>query len=72
MQAYSAILRSPSEFESTPAVAELMQNYFLKLLSRYREFVEPDYLQGTAEGPRRESAPGHVQNGSADDGSYLK
>lgn len=74
LQAYSAILRSPDEFETTPAVAELMQNYFLKLLSRYREFVEPDYLQGTSNGPHRhrESATGHSIDGTPDDSSYLK
>ena len=41
-QAYTAILRSPTEYESTPAVSALMQSYFLKLLSRYRDFIEPD------------------------------
>ena len=35
-------LRSPTEFESTPIIAHLMQEYFLKLLGRYREFIEPD------------------------------
>ena len=42
VQAYTAILRSPTEYESTPAVSSLMQSYFLKLLSRYRDFMEPD------------------------------
>ena len=64
--------RSSADFESTPAVSELMQSYFLKLLSRYREFVEPDYLQGCS----LDGAVGGTRsrNGAAgeDDSGYLK
>ncbi|BDA43641.1 probable DENN domain-containing protein 1C at N-terminal half [Coccomyxa sp. Obi] len=35
-------LRSPVEYESTPVIAALMQEYMVKLLGRYREFVERD------------------------------
>ena len=71
MQVQKALLRGPAEFDSTRDIGDLMQNYFLKLLSRYRDFVEPDYLQGPSEGPRgRESASG--QSGSPSDGGFLK
>ena len=42
VQACTMLLRSPTEYESTPTVSALMQSYFLKLLSRYRDFMEPD------------------------------
>eukprot|EP00891_Asterochloris_glomerata_P004797 jgi/Astpho2/4797/Aster-00342 len=35
-------LRSPTEFESTPVIGHLMQEYFLKLLGRYRDFIMPE------------------------------
>lgn len=41
-QAYTAFLRSPAEHEPTPAVATLMQSYFLKMLAHYRDFMEPE------------------------------
>lgn len=43
-------LRSPTEFESTPVIAHVLQEYFLRLLGRYREFVQP-------EGTLRQPAP---------------
>ena len=43
-------LRSPTEFESTPVIAHVLQEYFLRLLGRYREFIQP---KGT---PRQPSA----------------
>ena len=69
MQAFEPMQRSSTDFESTPAVLELMQSYFLKLLSRYREFVEPDYLQGGQDAGGIRS-----RNGAAgeDDSGYLK
>ena len=48
-------LRSPTEFESTPIIAHLMQEYFLKLLGRYRQFVEPDSEQPNDQIPARPS-----------------
>ena len=71
LQAYSTLLRGPAEFESTRAVSDLMQNYFLKLLSRYRNFVEPDFLPGASDSSRRLSAPGQ-DTSALDDCSYLK
>ncbi|KAK9818990.1 hypothetical protein WJX81_007496 [Elliptochloris bilobata] len=35
-------LRSPTELEATPLVAGLLQEYHLRLVGHYREFVEPD------------------------------
>ena len=69
MQAFEPMQRSSTDFESTPAVSELMQSYFLKLLARYREFVEPDYLQGGQDAGGIRS-----RNGAAgeDDSGYLK
>ncbi|DBA87177.1 TPA: hypothetical protein ACH3X2_005181 [Trebouxia sp. C0005] len=45
-------LRSPTEFESTPVIAHVLQEYFLRLLGRYREFVQ---LEGTSGQPTRVS-----------------
>ena len=76
LQASTTLLRSPSEYESTPAVSALMQSYFLKLLSHYRDFMEPDVEQ-----PQQ---PHHAHHGSApvlsqrsmgavdDDADYLR
>ena len=46
-------LRSPTEFESTPIIAHLMQEFFLKLLGRYRDFIEPDSQQANDQIPAR-------------------
>ena len=81
-QAYTAILRSPTEYESTPAVSALMQSYFLKLLSRYRDFVELDVVEppsptmlphGAAEGRGDTARAAHrsISHGE-DDGGYLR
>lgn len=35
-------LRSPTEFESTPIIAHVLQEYFLRFMGRYREFVQPE------------------------------
>lgn len=35
-------LRSPTEFESTPVIAHVLQEYFLRFMGRYREFVQPE------------------------------
>lgn len=48
LQAHTALLRSPTEWEISPRVSLLMQSYFLKLLSRYRDFMEPDVDQAAA------------------------
>ena len=40
------MLRSPTEYESTPLIGHLMQEYFLKLLGGYREFIEVDLPDG--------------------------
>ena len=50
-------LRSPTEFESTPVIAQVLQEYFLRLLGWYREFVQPE---GT---PRQPSAAPDDLNG---------
>ncbi len=49
-------LRSPTEFESTPVIAHVLQEYFLHLLGRYREFVQP-------EGTSREPTPVSEEQG---------
>ena len=42
-------LRSPTEFESTPIIAHVLQEYFLRFMGRYREFVQPEgSLRGAA------------------------
>ena len=41
-------LRSPTEFESTPIIAHVLQEYFLRFMGRYREFVQPE---GTLRDP---------------------
>lgn len=35
-------LRSPTEFESTPIIAHVLQEYFLRFMGRYQEFVQPE------------------------------
>ena len=88
VQAYTAILRSPTEYESTPAVSALMQSYFLKLLSRYRDFIEADVPDlpsvsqqpnsQASDNPRSEMASRTSSNrqashsGPEDDGGYLR
>ncbi|KAK9829376.1 hypothetical protein WJX72_005465 [[Myrmecia] bisecta] len=50
-------LRSPTEYESTPIIGHLMQEYFLKVIGRYREFVQPDgELQIKAATPTSDTA----------------
>lgn len=43
-------MRSPTEFESTPVITHVLQEYFLRLLGRYREHIQP-------EGTPRQPAP---------------
>ncbi|KAK9791805.1 hypothetical protein WJX73_001133 [Symbiochloris irregularis] len=69
LQAHTALLRSPSEWEISPRVSMLMQTYFLKLMSRYRDFMEADADQAAAK-DTGQSGPSssHVHNyqGSVD------
>jgi hypothetical protein len=44
------MMRSPTEYESTPLAAELMQEYMLRLMHRYRNFIRPEEPAGPAEG----------------------
>ena len=48
MQVVYEGLRSPTEFESTPIIAHVLQEYFLRFMGRYREFVQPE---GTLRDP---------------------
>lgn len=61
------MLRSPTEFESTPVIGHCMQEYFLKLLGGYREFVELDVPEEQVE---QTVVPG-VRQQVQDDG-YLR
>ena len=52
-------LRSPTEFESTPIIAHVLQEYFLRLMGRYREFVQPEgSLRDPALAPEDPIQPG--------------
>lgn len=35
-------LRNPTEYESTPIIAHVLQEYILRLMGRYREFIQPE------------------------------
>lgn len=35
-------LRSPTEYESTPLIAHVLQEYFLRLVGTYRDFIQPE------------------------------
>ena len=61
------MLRSPTEFESTPVIGHCMQEYFLKLLGGYREFIELDVPEEQVE---QTVVPG-VRQQVQDDG-YLR
>jgi hypothetical protein len=66
------MLKSPTEFESTPVIGHCMQEYFLKLLGGYREFVEVDEPIPQADTPSSQPSktPG-VRQQVQDDG-YLR
>ncbi|GAB4816726.1 hypothetical protein N2152v2_003772 [Parachlorella kessleri] len=54
---------SSTEFNSTPFIASVMQEYFLKLVGKYRLYIQPDAAESAT--PRSDS---RVKNGSkADD-----
>ena len=63
-------LRSPTEFESTPVIGHLMQEYYLKLLGSYREFVEMDQPDPQPSTPAASMHQG-VRQQVQDDG-YLR
>ena len=63
-------LRSPTEFESTPVIGHLMQEYYLKLLGSYREFVEVDQPDPQPSNPTASMQQG-VRQQVQDDG-YLR
>ena len=66
------MLRSPTEFDSTPLIGHCMQEYFLKLLGSYREFVELDSPIPQAEAdPGGRPSKGGVRQQVQDDG-YLR
>lgn len=64
------MLRSPTEFESTPVIGHCMQEYFLKLLAGYREFIELDVPEEPAKVNEQAPPPG-VRQQVQDDG-YLR
>ncbi len=64
------MLRSPTEFESTPVIGHCMQEYFLKLLGGYREFIELDVPDQPSAGTEQSPPPG-VRQQVQDDG-YLR
>lgn len=43
-------LRSPTEYESTPIIAHVLQEYFLRLTGRYRDFIHPEGTARAAAG----------------------
>ena len=51
-------LRSPTEYESTPIIAHVLQEYFLRLMGRYRDFIQPEGAARAATGaaPAEEQA----------------
>jgi len=66
------MLRSPTEFDSTPVIGHCMQEYFLKLLGSYREFVELDSpIPQAAVPPGGQSRLPGVRQQVQDDG-YLR
>ena len=70
MQVVYQMLRSPTEFESTPVIGHCMQEYFLKLLGGYREFIELDVPDQPAQVSEQVVTPG-VRQQVQDDG-YLR
>eukprot|EP00884_Botryococcus_braunii_P014564 jgi/Botrbrau1/23108/Bobra.0243s0042.1 len=42
LQMLYGMMRSPTEYESTPLAAELMQEYMLRLMYRYRHYIRPE------------------------------
>lgn len=68
-------MRSPTEFESTPVVAHLMQEFFLQLFGKYRKFVsieavEVPVAEASPRGPKlgRTASGGHALGHGEDDG----
>jgi hypothetical protein len=45
------MLRSPTEYESTPMIAELMQEYMLRLMMQYGQYIRPEGLAPSPDGP---------------------
>lgn len=45
------MMRSPTEYESTPLAAELMQEYMLRLMQRYKQYIRPEEQPAPAEAP---------------------
>lgn len=64
------MLRSPTEYESTPVIGHCLQEYFLKLLGNYREFVEVDSLDGD-DVVQMSTEPVAIRRHTQDDG-YLR
>lgn len=54
-------LRSPTEYESTPIIAHVLQEYFLRLMGRYREFIQPEGTARAATGAATGAAPAEEQ-----------
>ena len=65
------MLRSPTEFESTPVIGHCMQEYFLKLLGGYREFLEIDAPTPEPRTPEQGAPSPGVRQQVQDDG-YLR
>lgn len=65
------MLRSPTEFESTPVIGHCMQEYFLKLMGSYRDFVEVDEPDVGATGEGMDAIPPGTRQPVHDDG-YLR
>ncbi|GFH30998.1 UDENN domain-containing protein, partial [Haematococcus lacustris] len=42
LQAVHKNIRSPTEYETSPMIAGIMQQFFLKLFGRYHQFVHED------------------------------
>ena len=49
-------LRSPTEYESTPLIAHVLQEYFLRLVGQYRDFVQPDEAVANAAAARLDNS----------------
>ncbi|KAK9915164.1 hypothetical protein WJX75_005465 [Coccomyxa subellipsoidea] len=62
-------LRSPIEYESTPVIAALMQEYMVKLLGRYTEFVKRDLPGSPAPVPEANGTGPRIRH--QDDG-YIR
>lgn len=63
-------MRSPTEFNSTPKAGEVLQEYYLRLVGRYRECIapEPPPAYGASAGAAAQQ-PQQPQRGPSDVGA---